>query len=135
MNELACTLIHVRKIFNCRMSFKMLLSMLFRNCWEETLTWLWSGNFRNGTFEIITKTVAEVVLIKVSSPNVASKQKNWKINIITQNTMESPYHSKVRSTQNKGSPTFLMFGSQSLLLYLHVLVKAKFFLKTLTWQT
>ena len=32
MNELACILIHVRKIFNCRMSFKMLLSMLFRKC-------------------------------------------------------------------------------------------------------
>ena len=38
MNELACTLIHVRKIFNCRMCLKMLLLMLFRNCWEETLT-------------------------------------------------------------------------------------------------
>ena len=56
INELACIFIHVRKI--CRMTFKMLLLMLLRNCWEETLTSLWTENFRNGTFEKITKTVS-----------------------------------------------------------------------------
>ena len=38
INELACILIHVRRIFICKMSFKILLLMLLRNCREETLT-------------------------------------------------------------------------------------------------
>ena len=38
MKELACILIHVRKIFNCRVYFKILLLNVSRNCSEETLT-------------------------------------------------------------------------------------------------
>ena len=50
----------------------------------------------NGTFNKITITVAEDAFIKVSFPNVRSKQK--KIN--TRNTKASLYHSNARPTQN-----------------------------------
>ena len=48
--------------------------------------------------------------------------------------MTSSYHSKVKSTQNKGV-TFFLFGAWTLVLYPHVWVEPKFLLVTLTWQT
>ena len=74
MKDLAHKLIHVRKIFNCSV-FKMLFSMCFVIIEKERWTQLWSSNFKNVTFEKITITVAQVVLIQVSSLNVGSKQK------------------------------------------------------------
>ena len=51
MKQLTCTLIHVRKIFNCRVSFKMLLSMCLMIFEKELRTYHWPSNFQNGTFE------------------------------------------------------------------------------------
>ena len=79
MKELACMLIHVRKIFSCRMSFKMMSWMCLANCWEGTL-----NNFQNATFEKITIIVREVVLIQVSFLTTGSKQ--------TKNNEHTEYH-------------------------------------------
>ena len=87
MNVLERILTHVRKILNCRISFKMLLSRCLAIIEKELWTLLWSYNFQNGTFEKITITVARDTLIKVSFPNVGSNLKNIKMN--TQNTMVS----------------------------------------------
>ena len=45
-----------------------------------------------------------------------------------QNTMTSPYHSKVRSTQNRGVPLFFCLGYGAF-------GRGKFFPETLTCQT
>ena len=104
MNVLERILTHVRKILNCRISFKMLLSRCLVIIEKELWTLLWSYNFQNGNFQKITITVARDTLIKVSFPNVGSNLKKIKMN--TQNTMVSYYHSKVRSTQNMWVPLF-----------------------------
>ena len=51
--------------------------------------------------------MAEVTLILVSFPNLGSKQK---MNMNSQNTMASPYHSKVRFTKNRGVPLSSCLG-------------------------
>ena len=51
MKDVARKLIHVRKIFNCRVSFKMLFSMCLVFIGKELWTWLRSSNFQNATFE------------------------------------------------------------------------------------
>ena len=71
-------LIYVLKIFNCRISFKLLFSMCLGILENELLTQLWSSNFPNSTFEKITITVAEDALILVFFPNVGFKQNNNK---------------------------------------------------------
>ena len=89
MKKLASILVHVRKIFNCKVSFKcrcQCTSQLSRRNFEN------SWDFQNGSFEKITITLAEVTLIQESFPNVVSKQK---IKMNTRNT-------KVRSTQKMG---------------------------------
>ena len=67
---LAHILIHVRKIFNWGISFKMLFWM----CQEIREKELWSSNFQNDTFKKNTITVAEDALIQVAFPNVDSKR-------------------------------------------------------------
>ena len=102
------------------------------NCWEEILENVWSGNLRNGTFEKITRTVAEVALIEVSSHKVASKQnKRLNKNKYTKYTMASPYHSKTKSTQNMGDPLPSCLGHGAY-YYIYIFCKGKVFLKTLT---
>ena len=51
MKDFARMLIHVGKICNCRVSFKMLLSMSLVTIEMELWTKLWSSNFQNDTFE------------------------------------------------------------------------------------
>ena len=75
MKELVGILVRVCKIFNCRVSIKMMLSMCLVIIEKELWRWLWSSNFQNSTFEKITITVVEVALIQVSFPKVGSKQK------------------------------------------------------------
>ena len=127
INKLAHISIHVLKIFNCRVSFKMLLSMHLEIVKKELWIQLWPSNFQDGIFEKITITLVEVVLIQVSFPNVSSKQK---IKMNTRYTMIFLYKSQVYSKH--GSIVFLLFGSWNLVLYLQVLTKAKLFLITLT---
>ena len=96
MKKLASIFVHVRKIFNCKVSFKcrcQCISPLLRRNFEN------SWDFQNGSFGKITITLAEVALIQESFPNVVSKQK---IKMNTRNTMVSSYHSKGRSTQKMG---------------------------------
>ena len=71
----------------------------------------------------ITITLAAVALIQISFLNAGSKQK---IKMNTWNTMASSYKSQVYSKH--GNTTLLLFEPWSLVLYLHVLVKAKYFL-------
>ena len=124
MKELGRILILVREIFNCRVSFKMLLSVYLTIVEERLWIWLWSSNFQNSTFKKISITEAEVALIQITIPNTCSKQI---IKIYTRNTMGSLYHSKVRSGKHRSTTT--------LVLLFRVLVEAKIFLITLTWQT
>ena len=77
------------------------------NCWEETLTQLWSSNFRNSTLEKITIAVAEVALIQVSFPKVASKQKKNKNENTEYHGISMPF--KIQVFSKRGSPTFLLF--------------------------
>ena len=93
--ELIRTLIHVLKVFNCKVSFKcrcQRASQLLRNLK------LISSNFQNGIFEIITITVTIIVLIQMFHLLLLL---NKKIKIKTWNTMEPSYHSKVSSTQDQ----------------------------------
>ena len=64
--------------------------------------------------------------MQVSFLTVSSKQKN-KIEPMEYHGIVT-YHSKVGCTKSM-SPIILLFRSWSLILYLHVWVKAKFFLK------
>ena len=49
--ELALILIHVRKIFNCMVASKMLLSMGLATVDKELSTQLWSSYLQNGTLK------------------------------------------------------------------------------------
>ena len=131
MKELAPIMIHARKIFNYRVSFKMLLSMYLTIVEKELWILLRSSNFQNGTVKKITTTVAKVALIQVSFLKVGSKQK-------TKNK-HTEYHGifipfKCQVYAKHGSTTFILFGSWGLVLYLHVSVKAKFYLVTITYK-
>ena len=95
MKELACILIHVRKIFNCRVPFKILLFMYL----IIALTQQRLGNFRIGTSEKIPKQWRKSLLSKYP---LLALLLNRKIKMNTQNTMASLCHSKFRSTQNNG---------------------------------
>ena len=116
MKVLARILMHVRKIFDCRISFKILLLICL-------------AILENHTFKNIFITNAEDALIQVSFPNVGSKQKN-KNKHTEYHGIFIPFKSQIYSKH--GSPTFLLFGSWSLMLYIHVSVKAKNVLITLT---
>ena len=84
MKDLARILIHVRKIFNFRVSFKILLS-LYLSIVEKEYT-CDQVTFRMALSEKITTTMTETALIQVYFPNVDSKQTN-KMN--TRDTMAS----------------------------------------------
>ena len=100
MKDLARMLIQARKIKNYSLSFKMMLSICL--VFLEKILWtkLWSSNFQNATFEKSYHSSDG----NLSHQSVLSYR--WfQIKIIainTRNTMTSSYHSKVRSTQNKG---------------------------------
>ena len=51
IKDLARMLIHVRKIFNCRVYYKIMLSMCLVIVEKELWTWLWSSTSQNATFE------------------------------------------------------------------------------------
>ena len=70
-------------------------------------------NFQNSTFEIITITVTEIVLIQMFFFTVDSKQKNKNENTEYHGTFIQVY-SKPRSS------IFLLLGSWNLVLYLLV---------------
>ena len=80
MNEFAHILIHISKIFNSRVSLKMLfpifLAIIEKELWIQLLT----SNFQNSTFEKNTITVAEVALIQVSILNIGLNKTKRKIN-------------------------------------------------------
>ena len=89
----------------------MLLSVCLVNVEKELWTSLISSKFHNRTFEIITMTVIEIVLIQVFFFNVGSKQKN--------NNENSEYHGTFApfTSQRYSEPEssiFLLFGSWSL---------------------
>ena len=67
-------------------------------------------------------TATEVVLIKLFSYTIVSKQKKKNENTEYYGTFIS-FKSLLYSKQ--GSPVFLLFGSWSVILYLHVSVKSK----------
>ena len=127
IKELACILIHVHKIFNYTVFFRVLLLMylvivekkLYHSCDQETFGIALSKKLPKLWRKSLPSKYPFLTLLL-----------NKKTKMNTQNTMAFPYHSKDRSSQN--SPSFLLFGPWSLVLYLHVLVKANFFLKTLT---
>ena len=74
MKELGRVLIHDRNILNCRVSFKMLLSMCF-------VIELLRKNFEHSCDQVTFRmAVVEVALIQVSFLNVYSKQKKNKMN-------------------------------------------------------
>ena len=73
--------------------------------------------------------MAEVALIQVSFPNVAFEQKKNDKNENTEyHGMSIPL--KIQVYSKRGSPTFI-----SLVWVMELLVKVKFFLKTVTCQT
>ena len=59
-----------------------------RNCWKRTFNKLISSNFPNGTFEVITITVTEIVLILVFFTFGSKKKTKMK----TGNTVAPSYH-------------------------------------------
>ena len=95
MKELACILIYVCKIFNCR--------AFFRICCQ-CASLLGRRNFEYGMLEKITVTVSEVAVTWVSFRNVGSKQK---IKMKTWNTIASSHHLKVKPAQKM---TVLLFS-------------------------
>ena len=119
--ELAALFIHSCKIFICKVSLKWRWECAFklsRKNFEHSCHQV--ANFQNGTFERITITVTEVVLIQVLFLTIGSKHTQThththKIKMKKQNTMAPSYHSKVSSTQIT-DPMFLLFGSWSLVL-------------------
>ena len=98
--ELPPMLIHVCKIFNCKVSFK---------CRCRCASWLLRKNFEHSCdqelseWQKITITVTEVVFMQLFSLTIGSKQK---IKMKTRNAMEPSYHSKVRPSQNKAVSFF-----------------------------
>ena len=116
--EFVPTLIDVRKIFNCRMSFKMVLSMCLAIVEKELWTKLWSSNFQNGTFEKTTITVTEIALIQVSFPNVGSKQKNIRTHRIPWHLHTIQKSGLLKIWESHFSLVFIMeFSIISLLLF------------------
>ena len=109
----------VRKTFNCRVSFKILLSMCLIIVEKELWTSLWSSNFQNSIFGKTSTTVWKSFLSKCP---LFSLVLNKKIKINTRNTIQ-----KSRLLQKHCRPIFLSFGSWNLVLYLRVWVKIKFF--------
>ena len=118
MKELACILIHVHKIFNCRVSFKMfmflvIVSMFLVIVEKEIWKLLWLSTFQSSSFGKITIIVVKVALIQVSFPNDASKQENKNENM--------EYHDifmafKCQIYSKYGSDTFFLSESCSLVL-------------------
>ena len=96
-----------------------------RNCLERFLNIAVIKNFRNDTFGKKYHTSAGSCFhIQLLSYNVVSKQKNKNEN--------TEYHGmfisfKSHLDSKQGSPIFLLLDSLSLVLYLLVLVKPKFF--------
>ena len=75
IKDSARMLIHVRELFNCRVSFKMLLPMFlvnFEKMFEQSCDQV---TFRMLRSNKITKTVTKVVLNQASLFTVGSKQK------------------------------------------------------------
>ena len=127
MKVLARILIYVRKFFNCRISIKMLFSMCLKILEKELWTNLWSSNFQNGTFEKLPLQSRKTLSSKYPFLTLVL---NKKIKMDTRNNYHGifmPFKSQAYSKH--GSPNFLLFGSWSLVSYIHSLVKAKF------WQT
>ena len=89
----------------------MPLSMCLVNVEKELWTELISSNIRNSTFEIITITVMEIVLIQLLFFNVGSKQINENENTEYHGTL-IPFKSQLYP--KPGSSIFLLFGSWSL---------------------
>ena len=118
--ELTSILIHVHKVIKCLLNAVVNVP---RNCWEPWKQLIWN-NFQNSTLEVITITVTQIVLIQVFFLPLLL---NRKIKMKTRNTMAPSHHSKISSTQNQEVQFFLLFGSWSLVLYLYVWVKSKFY--------
>ena len=121
MKVLAHSLIYVRNIYG-QCASPYLRRNLEHSCDQVT--------FRMSLSKKIT--VLEVTLIQVSFPNVDSKQKN-KNKHMEYHGIFMPLKSQIYSKHR--SPTSLLLRSRSLVSYLHVPVKTKNFLVTLTWQT
>ena len=107
--------------FLSKCSFQCASQILIRNSEHS--------NFQNDTFEKNTITVMEDAPIQISFPDVGSKQKNKNEHTEYHDDIFILFKSQVYSKH--GSPTFLLFGSWSLVSYIHVSVNAKFFLITL----
>ena len=108
-------MIHVRKIFNWRVYFKILLSLYLVIVEKE----LWI-KFKNGTFEKITITSR-------FHPSFLTLFLNKKYKY----THGIPWHHLPFKSQVYAKHS----STTALVLYPHVLLKAKNFLITLTWQT
>ena len=78
-----------------------------------------SSNFQNSTFEIITITVTEIVLIEMLFFTVSSKQKSKNEKTKYHGTF-IPFKSQLYSMPRIS--IFLLFGSWNLVFYLHVWV-------------
>ena len=76
MKDLRRMLIHIRKLFNCSVSFKILFSNVSHNLLNRNFRHSFDQvTFRMALLKKITITVTEVVLIQVSFYTVGSKQK------------------------------------------------------------
>ena len=117
-------LIHVPKIFNCKVSFKCHFNVLVI---AENFEQLMSSNFQNCNFKIITITVTEIGFIQVFFFYRCSKQKIKIWNTIKTEYLGTLIPVKSQLYSEPGSSIFLLFGSWSLVLYLLVWVKSKFF--------
>ena len=119
-------IIHVN-FFNFRKSLKKLLSRSLVVAEKELLTQPWRSKFQKGFFEKITISLKEVVLIEVHLLRDDSKPKKKKNKHKEYHNIFKPFKSQVYSKHE--SLIFLLFGSWSLVLYLHIWVQAKFFWK------
>ena len=127
MKELSRIVIHVGKIVTCASQLcHQCPSQLFRrnfghSCDQVTL--------RISLSEKMTMAVAKDATIQVSFLKVGSKQKT-KIKHMEYHIIFIAFKGHFYSKH--GSPVFLLLKSWSLILYVHVSFKAKFFLITLT---
>ena len=126
-------MIHVFDIFNCRVSFKILLPICLLRRYGDMLGENFEHSSNQANFRMkLSKKLTEHSRMSFSSRWPSLSIILNKINKIKKlnkrNTMISSYHTKFRSTQNTGVSFF------SFLFFL-VWGKIKFFLIILSWET
>ena len=133
MKELAGIMIHLCDIFNCRVSFKILLPICLLRRYADMLGENFEHSSNQANFRMkLSKKLTEHSRMSFSSRWPSLSIILNKINKIKKlnkgNTMTSSYRPKFRPTQSTG----VLFFS---FLFFLVWGKIKFFLIILSWQT